>query len=115
MPAVFRLIAALTFAGSALRWAGLYLAASAAAALVSVALVTRVLGRPQRGDLREMLREGSWFALAQSSANVYTDIDKTMLARLGSLPAAGVYAVAYRATAMVAPADLSSTPAASAA
>jgi O-antigen/teichoic acid export membrane protein len=100
VPSVCRLGAAVLFAGGAVRWAAMYLGASVVAAAVSLLVVTCVLGRPRRGDIREMLREGSWFALAQSSANIYTDIDKTMLARLGSLQAAGVYAVAYRATAM---------------
>jgi len=64
-------------------------------------VVTLALGRPRldRALVRDNLRRGAWFALAQSSANIYTDIDKTLLARLGTLPAAGIYAVAYRATA----------------
>jgi O-antigen/teichoic acid export membrane protein len=105
VPAVFRLAAALAFAVAGLQapvaWGVAYLAGSATAAALCLVVVTRIAGRPRGHEgLRTMLREGSWFALAQSSANVYTDIDKTLLARLGSLPAAGVYAVAYRATAM---------------
>ena len=70
--------------------------------VVAFVMVTIALGRPQldRTLVSENLRKGPWFALAQSSANIYTDIDKTLLARLASLPAAGVYTVAYRATAM---------------
>jgi O-antigen/teichoic acid export membrane protein len=107
LPAVLRLGAALAFtllmaSRSPLVWSASYLVASAAAAVLCLAVVTSLLGRPrhERGFVAEYLRRGSWFALAQSSANVYTDIDKTMLARLGSLQAAGFYAVAYRVTAM---------------
>jgi O-antigen/teichoic acid export membrane protein len=107
VPAFFRLGAAIAFttmAGgrSPVVWAAGYLVASAAAAVVTLAVVTRLLGAPrfETSALASTVREGGWFALAQSSANIYTDIDKTLLARLGSLQAAGVYAVAYRATAM---------------
>jgi O-antigen/teichoic acid export membrane protein len=41
-------------------------------------------------------REGLLFAVSASSQNVYNDIDKTMLARLDTLAAAGIYAAAYR-------------------
>ncbi len=101
-----RLGAAVAFALSASRspetWGAFYLGASAIAALVGLLVVTACLGLPRFSPsaLSNAVRQGAWFALAQSSANIYTDIDKTMLARLGSLPAAGVYAVAYRATAM---------------
>jgi O-antigen/teichoic acid export membrane protein len=104
---VLRLGAALAFTfavggHSPVSWAVWYLVGSVVAAVVGLAVVTILLGRPRfdRSSLAETLRRGPWFALAQSSANVYTDIDKTILARLGSLQAAGVYAVAYRATAM---------------
>jgi len=41
-------------------------------------------------------REGLLFAVSISAQNVYNDIDKTMLARLDTLGAAGIYAAAYR-------------------
>jgi O-antigen/teichoic acid export membrane protein len=41
-------------------------------------------------------REGLLFAASISAQNVYNDIDKTMLARLDTLRAAGIYAAAYR-------------------
>ena len=106
VPAVFRLGAAVVFvaAGSSspTEWAVAYLAGSALGALIALAVVVRLVGAPMftPGAVARFLRDGAWFALAQSSANVYTDIDKTLLARLGSLSAAGVYSVAYRATAM---------------
>src|SRR5207244_12282198 len=107
LPAVFRLAAAVGFAAlvgarSPVDWGVCYLGASALAALLGFAFVCASLGRPRvdRSLVRKNLREGAWFALAQSSANVYTDIDKTLLARLGSLSAAGFYTVAYRAVSL---------------
>lgn len=106
LPAMFRLGAAAAFVAIAgargpVTWGVSYLAASALAAVLALIVVTLSLGRPRvdRTLVHENLRQGTWFAFAQSSANIYTDIDKTLLARLGSLPAAGIYAVAYRATA----------------
>ena len=107
VPAACRLVAAVLFVVLAANrtpvvWAGGYLAGTVVAAVVCLAVVTIVLGRPRpdRAAIGDCVRRGSWFALAQSSANVYTDIDKTLLARLGTLSGAGVYAVAYRATAL---------------
>ena len=103
---VVRLAAGVAFVSLASRspesWALWYLAATAVASVVALAVAVVLLGRP-RVDRRLGLRElpsGIAFSLAQSSASIYTDIDKTMLARLGSLGAAGIYAAAYRATAM---------------
>jgi O-antigen/teichoic acid export membrane protein len=41
-------------------------------------------------------KEGLLFAVSISAQNVYNDIDKTMLGRLDTLGAAGIYAAAYR-------------------
>lgn len=41
-------------------------------------------------------KEGVLFAVSLSAQNVYNDIDKTMLARLDTLGATGIYAAAYR-------------------
>jgi O-antigen/teichoic acid export membrane protein len=42
------------------------------------------------------LREGLYYSVSQSAQTIYNDIDKTMLAKLGDLSAAGIYAAAYR-------------------
>ena len=42
------------------------------------------------------IREGSFFSISTSAQTIYNDIDKTMLARLSSYSAAGIYAAAYR-------------------
>ncbi len=44
----------------------------------------------------EDLRQGAYFAIGMSAQTVYNDLDKTMLARLGTLDATGIYGAAYR-------------------
>lgn len=102
-PGVFRLAFAvgMTFTPaetSPLMWGYLYLVASAASALIGLAVVRRKLGpaefsRPQRNW---PYGEGAQFAVGLAGHSVYNDIDKVMVARLGSLNDAGVYASAYR-------------------
>ena len=46
--------------------------------------------------IRGELREGFYFATSLSAQTIYNDIDKTMLARLSTLGATGIYAAAYR-------------------
>jgi O-antigen/teichoic acid export membrane protein len=61
-------------------------------------LVHILLGSPQLDwvYIRQELREGFYFSAGQTSQTIYNDIDKTMLARLDTLAAAGVYGAAYR-------------------
>jgi len=60
--------------------------------------VSRIIGKPRFvwRSITSELREGFYFSASQTSQTVYNDIDKTMLARLGTLTAAGVYGAAYR-------------------
>jgi len=63
-----------------------------------VLLVSKKLGAPQltwRRSMRE-LREGFYFSAGLSSQTIYNDIDKAMLARMGTLDATGIYGAAYR-------------------
>jgi O-antigen/teichoic acid export membrane protein len=46
--------------------------------------------------LWEDVREGCFFSVSTSAQSVYNDIDKTMLARLSTFSATGVYGAAYR-------------------
>jgi O-antigen/teichoic acid export membrane protein len=91
-------LVATTRAPTALEWGGLYLVSSVAGCAVAVALVCRELGRPEFNlkDLRSELREGAFFSVSLSAQSIYNDIDKVMLARLGTLEATGLYAAAYR-------------------
>jgi O-antigen/teichoic acid export membrane protein len=103
-----RLVAALVFflkyrsaeAGGfapALVWARFYLAASAAAGLFALLLVTNRLGLPVWGRIRRRdWSEGLGFAVAYSTTSIYNDVDKAMLASLGQLRAVGIYGAAYR-------------------
>jgi O-antigen/teichoic acid export membrane protein len=79
-------------------WSVVYLAGSVAAALIAVIWVTRSLGRPKLA-LHRIPGEGTegfYFSISLSAMTVYNDIDKTMVARLATLEAAGIYAAAYR-------------------
>ena len=79
-------------------WSAVYLAGSIVAAMIAVAWVTFSLGKPKLAlhRLRVEGVEGFYFSVGQSAATIYNDIDKTMVARLATLEAAGVYAAAYR-------------------
>jgi O-antigen/teichoic acid export membrane protein len=103
LPTLLRLLAvagmvAWTDRPTVMRWAVLFLLASALSMMAGLVLVTRELGRPrfERGMARGELREGFHFATSLSAQNVYNDLDKTLLARLSTLGSAGVYAAAYR-------------------
>jgi O-antigen/teichoic acid export membrane protein len=99
---VLRLAAASAFAAlgapTPARWAVWYLGSTVVSAVVSVGVTWRELGRPERvfGYPAEELREGFYFATSLSAQNVYNDIDKSMLARLSTLEATGIYGAAYR-------------------
>jgi len=79
-------------------WSAVYLAGSILAALVAVAWVTYSLGKPKLAlhRIRGEGVEGFYFSVSMSAQTIYNDIDKTMVARLATLEAAGVYAAAYR-------------------
>ena len=100
---VSRLIAALLLVWlhphpSALQWTYAYAGSTAALVIFTVLLASARLGRPKfslrpsKGDLRQ----GLYFASGASASTIYNDLDKTMLARLGSLDATGIYGAAYR-------------------
>lgn len=98
-----RLIGAILLIGvyphpSALQWGYVYFGGTAAVATIALSLVWKKLGRPRLGHprSREEMREGFFFSTSQSAQTIYNDIDKTMLARLGTLDATGIYGAAYR-------------------
>jgi O-antigen/teichoic acid export membrane protein len=83
---------------SALQWGYMYFFSTAAVAAISLALVWRKLGRPEFAHFFHgaETREGVYFSISLSAQTIYNDIDKTMLARLGTLDATGIYGAAYR-------------------
>jgi O-antigen/teichoic acid export membrane protein len=83
---------------TALQWGYSYFCSTAFVAGVSSLIAGKKLGWPRLNWQRspEEMREGFWFSTAQSAQTIYNDIDKTMLARLGTLDATGIYGAAYR-------------------
>jgi O-antigen/teichoic acid export membrane protein len=83
---------------SALQWGYSYFSSSVFVACASSLIAWKKLGAPKFNWRRSPaeLREGFWFSTAQSAQTIYNDIDKTMLARLGTLDATGIYGAAYR-------------------
>lgn len=99
----FRLAASVLYVASAPAptpqgWAIWYLAATALESLIGFARVTRSFGwpRPAPALLGQSLSEGWLFSVNLASASIYNNIDKTMMARLATLDATGIYATAYR-------------------
>jgi O-antigen/teichoic acid export membrane protein len=83
---------------SALQWGYLYFCSTTIAAIAAQLLVLVKLGGPDfslRKSAAEM-REGFYFSASLSAQTVYNDIDKTMLSRLSTLDATGIYGAAYR-------------------
>lgn len=101
LTAVFRFIASIVLlftSTSPAVWAYLYVTAAVIAALIQIVQVARASSAP-RVEIRRVwssLREGFHFATSLSAQTIYNNIDKTMLARLSSVEAAAIYAVAYR-------------------
>jgi O-antigen/teichoic acid export membrane protein len=83
---------------SALQWGYVYFWSTASVAFTSFVLVWAKLGPPRLPGPRTPAeaREGLYFSVSQSAQTIYNDIDKTMLARLGTLDATGIYGAAYR-------------------
>jgi O-antigen/teichoic acid export membrane protein len=83
---------------SVLQWGEFYFGSTAIVAVASLLLTLVKLGAPSLGLPRNPAeeREGLFISLGKSAATIYNDIDKTMLARLGTLEATGIYGAAYR-------------------
>jgi O-antigen/teichoic acid export membrane protein len=83
---------------SALQWGTFYFASTSIVTLVALLLVLVQLGAPTFSLPRTFAetREGLYFSVSQSAQTIYNDIDKAMLARLGTLEATGIYGAAYR-------------------
>ena len=92
------ILTALYRSPSALQWGAAYFASTSIVALVALVLVLVKLGAPTFSLSRSSAetREGLYFSVGQSAQTIYNDIDKAMLARLGSLEATGIYGAAYR-------------------
>jgi O-antigen/teichoic acid export membrane protein len=80
------------------QWAWVYLVTSAIGGAFALQQGSALWGVPciSFTALWRDAREGTFFSISTSAQTVYNDIDKTMLARLSTFTAAGVYAAAYR-------------------
>jgi O-antigen/teichoic acid export membrane protein len=83
---------------TALQWGYLYLISTLVSTSIAMALVCKELGYPQLALCRFLpeCREGFYFSIGLSARTIYNDVDKTMLARLSTLDATGIYGAAYR-------------------
>ena len=79
-------------------WSLVYAASTAVATVISLesarSLVKSLKLAPHR--IKSELLEGLYFAGGLSAQTIYNDVDKTMLARLSTLGANGIYSAAYR-------------------
>jgi O-antigen/teichoic acid export membrane protein len=82
----------------ALSWGFFYCLSSCIATIYTVVLVCSRLGYPKfkLHRLHSDFWAGIHFSISLASQSIYNDIDKTMLVRLSTFDAAGIYAVAYR-------------------
>jgi len=80
------------------QWAWVYLVTGIIGGAFALQQGSALWGVPRISfaALRQDAREGCFFSISTSAQTVYNDIDKTMLARLSTLTATGVYAAAYR-------------------
>jgi O-antigen/teichoic acid export membrane protein len=83
---------------TALQWGYFYLGSTLVVAVLAFLLVRVKLGPPSLSFsyTRAEVGEGLFFSTSQSAQSIYNDIDKAMLARLGTLDATGIYGAAYR-------------------
>jgi O-antigen/teichoic acid export membrane protein len=79
-------------------WSIVYTATSAAATVISLLSVRGLVRSVKVAPLRiqKELLEGLYFSGGMSATSIYNDVDKTMLARLSTLGANGIYSAAYR-------------------
>ena len=103
LPSVTRLVAAVCLVtlfsqAETVTWAGLYTIGTIVAAAIGLCCVQFCLGRPKIAlkRIRPELVQGFYFSASMSSIGINNHIDKTMLARLASLQATGIYSAAYR-------------------
>lgn len=98
-----RFIAAIAFITlssdkSILSWSILYCAATFISSIISSYLVVKQVGYPKfnLSKTTKELRLGFSFAVGISAQNIYNDLDKSMLAKLSTLEATGIYGAAYQ-------------------
>ena len=83
---------------SVLNWSILYCLATFASAVMSSLIVIKQVGLPKFNfsAVTQNLKLGFSFAIGVSAQNIYNDLDKSMLAKLSTLQATGIYGAAYQ-------------------
>jgi O-antigen/teichoic acid export membrane protein len=83
---------------NATQWVVASLSVSMAATIAALVMVTKHFGLPrfQPRLFVQRAREGFVFAVSGSTASIYNDVDKAMLAHFGMNAANGIYTMAYR-------------------
>jgi O-antigen/teichoic acid export membrane protein len=79
-------------------WAILYLVSGVCVSLLAFLVVNKMVSKPTL-DLSRIKADvglGFYFAIGLSASNINSDVDKTMLASMGTLQATGIYGSAYR-------------------
>ncbi len=81
-----------------LQWGYAYFGSTVVVSSTACWLASKHLGHPILNLPKSWkeIREGFYFSIGMSSQSIYNDIDKTMLARLSTLDATGIYGAAYR-------------------
>ncbi len=79
-------------------WGYLYFASSAIMATITILLVNKMVGlpRPILSELKSNITQGLYFSISTSANNINANLDKSMLGKLASVGAAGIYGSAYR-------------------
>lgn len=97
-----RFLAAIVFIAcfdnpSVLTWCVLYCIATCSASIMSMFLAFKQIDYPKfdLSTVKKELRLGLSFAISVSAQNIYNDLDKSMLAKLSTLEATGIYGAAY--------------------
>jgi len=92
------LVVVLYHSPTALQWGAFYFGSASIVTIAALFMTLVKLGAPtfNLGRIPAEEREGFYISLGKSAATIYNDLDKTMLARLGTLEATGIYGAAYR-------------------
>jgi len=79
-------------------WGYLYFASSLVIAIVTILLITKMMGlpRPIFSELKSNLVQGFYFSISTSANNINANLDKSMLSKMSGVGATGIYASAYR-------------------
>ncbi|WP_036477068.1 oligosaccharide flippase family protein [Myxosarcina sp. GI1] len=78
-------------------WSILYCLATLVTTIISCILVVKIIGYPRfkLPEVTQELRQGFAFSIDVSAQNIYNDLDKSMLAKMSTAQAAGIYGAAY--------------------